>query len=51
MIDKAAVEGGSAQELKDFVAGKTGLAWRRGRSFLSMNLADLRQAVRDRRLR
>lgn len=51
MIDKAAIEGGSAEELKDFVAQKTGLAWRRGRSFLSMNLTDLRQAIRDRRSR
>lgn len=51
MIDKAAVTGGTAEELKDFVAQKTGLAWRRGRSFLSMNLADLRQAIRDRRAR
>ena len=51
MIDKAAVTGGTAEELKDFVAQKTGLAWRRNRSFLSMNLADLRQAIRDRRAR
>ena len=51
MIDKAAIEGGTPEELKDFTARRTGLAWRRGRSFLSMNLADLRQAVRDHRAR
>lgn len=49
MVDKSAVEGGSAEELKEFVAQRTGLTWRRGRSFLSMNLADLRQAIRDHR--
>ena len=48
MVEKASVEGGSAEDLKDFVAQHTGLTWRRNRSILSMNLADVRQAVRDR---
>lgn len=49
MIDKATIKGGSAEELKAFVADRTGLAWRRSRSFFTMNLADLRQMIRDRR--
>lgn len=51
MVDKAAVKGGSAEELKAFVAERTGLTWRRNRSFFTMNLADLRQMLRDRRTR
>lgn len=49
MIDKATIKGGSAEELKAFVAECTGLTWRRSRSFFTMNLADLRQMLRDRR--
>lgn len=48
MVEKASVEGGSAEELKSFVTQRTGLTWRRNRSVLSMNLSDLRQSVRDR---
>lgn len=48
MMEKASVECGSAEELKSFVAQRTGLVWRRNRSVFAMNLADLRQAVRDR---
>ena len=51
MIDKATVRGGSAEALKAFVAERTGLTWRRNRSFFTMNLADLRQMLRDRRVR
>ena len=51
MIDKATVEGGSAEDLKEFVAQRTGLSWRRNRSLLSMNLTDLRQALQDHRKR
>lgn len=51
MIDKSTVKGGTADELKAFVAERTGLAWRRNRSFFSMNLADLRQMIRDHRSR
>lgn len=51
MIDKATVTPGTAEELKAFVAGRTGLTWRQNKSFLSMNLMDLLQARRDRRLR
>ena len=39
------------EELKAFVARLTGLSWQRNRSLLTMNLADLRQALRDRRAR
>lgn len=48
MVGKATVEGGGADELKAFVAERTGLTWRRNRSILTMNLADLRQAIQDR---
>lgn len=51
MVEKDGVEGGSPEELKAFVAQRTGLSWQRNRSLLTMNLADLRQAVRDRRTR
>lgn len=51
MIDKAAINGGTAEELKVFVAERTGLAWKRNHSFFSMNLADLRQMIRDHRSR
>lgn len=51
MIDKTTIRGGSAEELKSFVAERTGLTWRRNRSFLTMNLTDLRQMLRDRRRR
>lgn len=51
MIDKATIKGGSAEELKAFVAERTGLTWRRNRSFFTMNLTDLRQMIRDRRIR
>ena len=51
MVEKDGVEGGSPEELKAFVARLTGLSWQRNRSLLTMNLADLRQALRDRRAR
>lgn len=51
MIDKTTVKGGSVEDLKAFVAERTGLVWRRNRSFLTMNLTDLRQMLRDRRSR
>ncbi len=47
MVAKDSVEGGSPEELKKFVAGRTGLRWRRNRSLLMMNLADLRLAVKN----
>ena len=51
MIDKSSIKGGSAGELKTFVSERTGLTWRRRRSFFTMNLADLKQMVRDSRSR
>lgn len=51
MIDKTTVKGGTPEELKAFVAERTGLSWRRNRSFFTMNLTDLRQMLRDRRSR
>lgn len=51
MIDKSTIQGGTADELKAFAAERTGLSWRRGRSFFTMNLADLRQMIRDHRSR
>lgn len=47
MVEKGSVTGGSPEEFKEFVAGRTGLCWRKNRSLLMMNLADLRRAVRD----
>jgi hypothetical protein len=49
MVEKATVSGGQAEELKDFVAKKTGLRWERNRSLLSMNLSELYQAWKVRR--
>lgn len=51
MIDKTTIKGGSPEELKAYVAERTGLTWRRNRSFFTMNLADLRQMLRDRQSR
>lgn len=51
MIDKTTIQGGSPEELKAFVSERTGLTWRRNRSFFTMNLADLKQMIRDRRSR
>lgn len=51
MIDKTTIKGGSSEELKAFVAERTGLIWRQNRSFFTMNLADLRQMLRDHRVR
>lgn len=51
MVDKSTVKGGSTEELKAFVSERTGLAWRRNRSFFTMNLADLRQMIRNSRSR
>lgn len=51
MVDKNSVEGGNTEELKRFTAQRTGLSWQRNRSLLTMNLADLRQALRDRKIR
>lgn len=47
MVDKDSVEGGSSEKLKEFVAGRTGLRWRRNRSILMMNLTDLRLALKN----
>lgn len=51
MIDKTTIKGGSVEELKSFVAERTGLTWRRNHSLFTMNLTDLRQMLRDRRSR
>ena len=47
MVEKESVEGGSFEELKEFIAGRTGLSWRRNRSLLMMNLTDLRLAMKN----
>lgn len=47
MVEKDSVEGGSPEALKEFVAERTGLRWRRNRSLLMMNLTDLRLAMKN----
>lgn len=47
MVEKESVEGGSCEALKEFVAGHTGLNWRRNRSLFMMNLTDLRLAMKN----
>jgi hypothetical protein len=49
MVEKDTVSGGEDEELKKFVAAKTGLRWERNRSILSMNLFDLTRAWKDRK--
>lgn len=49
MIEKETVTGGTDEELKDFVAQRTGLDWMRNRSLLSLNLMDLHRAWKDRK--
>lgn len=47
MIDKETVKPGTPEELKAYVAERTGLAWTKNQTLLWMNLADLRRALRD----
>ena len=51
MVDRATVEPGPSEKLMEYVEEKTGLEWGRDKSLLSMNLRDIRQAVKDRRRR
>ncbi len=48
MLERASL-GGAEAEFRKFLAGKTGLEWRMEKSFLSMSIYDLRQALRDSR--
>jgi len=49
MIDRETVKPKSADELKEFVAKKTGLDWLNEKSFLAMNLADVILMFRNRK--
>lgn len=49
MVDKGSLEPPPPQELKDFLAERTGLEWTRDRSLLSMNLHDVIRAIREKR--
>jgi hypothetical protein len=49
MVEKDTVSGGTEEELKVFVAERTGLSWSKNRSLLSMNLMDLHRAWKDRK--
>lgn len=47
MIDRETVAPGTAEELKEYVSGRTGLPWTKNRPLLLMNLPDLLRAFRD----
>ncbi|MCR5088721.1 MAG: YcxB family protein [Oscillospiraceae bacterium] len=47
MMDRASLKPQKIQEFAVFLAEKTGLSWRREKSFLLMNMTDLRNVFRD----
>ena len=49
MIDKSTIKPKSDKELKEFLASKTKLDWLNEKSFLSMNLADVILALRNKK--
>lgn len=51
MLEKSSVQPNNLEEFMQFIAEKTGLAWRQNKSLLSMNLADVLQLLKDRRRR
>ena len=49
MMERASIKPAQVEEFKKYVEGKTGLAWRREKSFLSMSIYDIRQVLREMR--
>ena len=49
MMEKASIKPPEIMDFAKFLEEKTGLTWRREKSFLSMSIYDLRQAFRDMR--
>ena len=49
MLERASISPPPDTELMQFLAEKTGLAWRREKGFLSMNFYDILQIIRDAR--
>lgn len=49
MVDRERITPNGAEALMQFLENKTKLPWRRERGFLSMNLWDFRQMLRDRK--
>jgi hypothetical protein len=49
MIDRATVKPRTTEELMKFISIKTGLQWRKEKSFLAINFWDLRQMLKDRK--
>jgi hypothetical protein len=49
MIDRATIKPQPDQDFMKFISDKTGLQWRREKSFLAMNFWDLRQMLKDRK--
>ena len=49
MMEKASIKPPEIMDFAKFLEEKTGLTWRREKSFLSMSIYDLRQTFRDMR--
>ena len=49
MMERASLKPQKVEEFMQFLADRTGLGWRREKSFLSMSIYDIRQAFRDAR--
>lgn len=49
MLERDSLRPQKAEDFMAFIEEKTGLSWRKEKSFLSLNLGDLRQMLRDRR--
>ncbi len=47
MLERASVTPPPAEDFRKFIEQKTGLTWRREKSFLSMSIYDIRQMLRD----
>ena len=47
MLERASLQPKQEEAFETFIGEKTGLAWRREKAFLSLNLYDLRQLLRD----
>ena len=51
MVDRSAIKGGTANQLMDFIEGKTKKKFTTNKSILTMSLRDLIVAVKDKRQR
>ena len=49
MIDRSTISGIEPDDLKDFIAKKTGHVWQRKKSLLSFNLYDIKEMLRQRK--